>query len=67
MMIDAKLCLHFAEVYLRTAEKEADDHAYRIMLLELAKEWLIDAERELTPRLRGGHARMSTYKADKGR
>ena len=25
MMIDAKLCLHFAEVCLRAAEQEADD------------------------------------------
>ena len=47
MMIDAKLCLHFAEVCLRTAEQEADDHAYRVMLVELAKEWLKDSDREL--------------------
>jgi hypothetical protein len=46
MMIDAKLCLHFAEVCLRASEQEADDPAYRVMLLELAKEWLKDAEKE---------------------
>ena len=54
MMIDAKLCAHFADVCLRAAEQE-DDPNYRAMLLELAKEWLIDAERELTPR-RSDHA-----------
>jgi hypothetical protein len=47
MMIDAKLCLHFAEVYLRAAEQEADDPAYRAMLLEFAKEWLIDAQKSI--------------------
>ena len=64
MMIDAKLCLHFAEVCLRTAEQEADDHAYRIMLLELAKEWLNDAQRSST-RQRGkrGRARGRERKA----
>ena len=47
MMIDAKLCLHFAEVCLRAAEQEAGDPAYRVMLLELANEWLKDAETKL--------------------
>ena len=46
MMIDAKLCAHFADVCLRAAEQE-DDPTYRAMLLELAKERLIDAERKL--------------------
>ena len=43
MMIDAKLCLHFAEA----AEHEEGDPTYRASLVELATEWLIDAEREL--------------------
>ena len=46
MMIDAKLCAHFADVCLRAVEQE-DDPTYRAMLLKLATEWLIDAEREL--------------------
>ena len=44
--LDPKLCLHLADVCLRAAEQE-DDPEYRAMLLELAKEWLIDAERNL--------------------
>ena len=46
MMIDAKLCAHFAEVCLRAAEQE-DDPKHRAMLLKLAKKWSNDAEREL--------------------
>ena len=47
-MIDAKLCLHFAEVCLRAAEQEEGDPTYCASLVELATEWLIDAERELS-------------------
>ena len=46
MMIDAKLCAHFAEVCLRGLEQE-DDPKHRAMLLKLAKKWSNDAEREL--------------------
>jgi hypothetical protein len=46
MMIDAKLCAHFADVCLRAVEQE-DDPTYRAMLLKLAKKWSNDAEREL--------------------
>jgi hypothetical protein len=58
MMIDAKLCAHFADVCLRAVEQE-DDPTYRAMLFELAAEWLIDAERELqaSTRQRGKRGR----------
>jgi hypothetical protein len=62
MMIEAKLCAHFASVCLRAVEQE-DDPNYRAMLLELAAEWLIDAQRsyEASTRQRGkrGRARLS--------
>ena len=61
--LDAKLCAHFADVCLRAAEQEADDPAYHAMLLDLAAEWLIDAEASMqsTRRQRGkrGRARLS--------
>ena len=44
MKVGAEQCAHFASVCLRAVEEE-DDPTYRAMLLELAAEWLIDAER----------------------
>ena len=46
MMIDAKLCAHFAEVCLRAAEQE-DDPKHRAILLGLARGWSIDAQKSI--------------------
>ena len=58
MMIDAKLCAHFADVCLRAVEQE-DDPTYRATLLKLATEWLIDAQEryEASTRQRGKRGR----------